>query len=421
MIQQNWYLLNAALALLTATTVVAQTPPTLQPETETEVLTAVTGTNLEEVIVPTPNQQTLPTFELNSQTQVSVDDSFSTVSLNTSIGENVTLPFQDTTVIIADSSDRITDSEWTSGRPDGHAPIGVMGDHVHEAGEWMVSYRYMFMAMAGNRDGTDNLSTDEVLRDFMVTPEDMTMQMHMFGAMYAPTDDLTLMVMLPFVSKQMDHRTRSGVEFTTNSGGLGDIKFTGLYNVLRENRQRVHLNFGVSFPTGSIDERDDTPAGNDQILPYPMQIGSGTFDLLPGITYLGQTDDWSWGTQLNTAIRLGQNSRDYSLGNRYQLTTWVGRQWTEQVSTSLRLSGQTWGNYDGADSSLNPMMIPTADPELRGGTRLDLGLGINVYFPEGFLAGGRLGVEFEFPVYQSLEGPQLETDWQLTAGLQYSF
>ena len=38
---------------------------------------------------------------------------------------------------------------WTASRPDGHAPISVMGDHMHEMGEWMVSYRYMTMDMNG--------------------------------------------------------------------------------------------------------------------------------------------------------------------------------------------------------------------------------------------------------------------------------
>ena len=42
---------------------------------------------------------------------------------------------------------------WTSSRPDGHAPIGVMTDHTHGAGEFMWSYRFMYMAMDGNRDG----------------------------------------------------------------------------------------------------------------------------------------------------------------------------------------------------------------------------------------------------------------------------
>jgi hypothetical protein len=40
------------------------------------------------------------------------------------------------------------------GRASDHAPIGVMGEHPHAAGEFMLSYRYMFMSMKGNRDGT---------------------------------------------------------------------------------------------------------------------------------------------------------------------------------------------------------------------------------------------------------------------------
>ena len=35
----------------------------------------------------------------------------------------------------------------------GHGPIGVMGEHVHGKGEFMVSYRFMRMDMAGSRIG----------------------------------------------------------------------------------------------------------------------------------------------------------------------------------------------------------------------------------------------------------------------------
>jgi len=322
---------------------------------------------------------------------------------------------------LADSNNSIEPFQWTSGRPDGHAPIGVMGDHTHSAGEWMFSYRYRFMDMDGNREGTDNLSDAEVLQQFPVTPVRMTMQMHALGVMYAPSDDLTLMAMVPYVSKEMDHVTRGGVRFTTNSEGFGDIKLTALYKVLDQSRQRLHLNVGMSFPTGSIEERDNTPAGDDQILPYPMQIGSGTFDLLPGITYLGQTKNWSWGSQAIATLRLGDNSNDYRLGDQLMLTGWAAYNWTDWLSTSIRLNGQTWGNIDGADSRLNPMMIPTADPDRRGGTQLNLGFGVNLYAPSGNLKGSRFAIEFELPLHRSLDGPQLETDWRLTAGLQAVF
>ena len=32
-------------------------------------------------------------------------------------------------------------------RADSHAPIGVMGDHMHKKGKFMTSYRYMYMDM----------------------------------------------------------------------------------------------------------------------------------------------------------------------------------------------------------------------------------------------------------------------------------
>ena len=42
-------------------------------------------------------------------------------------------------------------------RADGHAPIGVMGEHRHKTGEVMLSYRFMHMDMEGYRSGTNRL------------------------------------------------------------------------------------------------------------------------------------------------------------------------------------------------------------------------------------------------------------------------
>ncbi len=310
---------------------------------------------------------------------------------------------------------------WSSSRPDGHAPLGVMGEHMHHAGGWMLSYRYMRMAMAGNRSGTDGVSTANVLNNFMVAPTSMTMEMHMFGAMYAPRDFLTLMVMIPYLDVQMNHLTRMGARFSTSSTGLGDIKLTGLFRLYEWGRHHLHFNAGFSFPSGSISERGNTPAAANAILPYPMQLGSGTFDLWPGVTYLGQTDNWSWGGQGIGAIRLGTNRRDYKLGNRLHLTAWGARRWTSWLSSSLRLAGQIWGDITGADSALNPAMVPTADPDRRGGERIDLWVGFNFSLPFRFLKGHRVAIEGGLPLYQNLDGPQLETDWQLVVGWQWAF
>lgn len=301
-------------------------------------------------------------------------------------------------------------------------PIGVMGAHSHDAGEWMVSYRYMHMNMSGNRSGTDRLRVSDVFGEgFMVAPTRMTMAMHMFGAMYAPTDRITLMAMVPYVRMFMDHVTMGGTRFTTRSDGLGDVKFGGNYALVKTDDQQLLFNAAISFPTGSISQRDTTPAGPNQKLPYPMQLGSGTYDLLPGMTYTGQSGNWYWGGQAMGVIRTGTNSQGYRLGNRGTLTTWVSKYWTEWFGNSMRFEGQKWGNIHGRDSELNPAMIPTADPNRRGGERIDLLLGANLDGQGKWLEGHRVGVEFGFPIYQSLDGPQLKTDWLVTVGWQYTW
>ena len=302
-------------------------------------------------------------------------------------------------------------------RPDMAPPAGTTGTMTPAQGKFMLSFSYMRMGMDGNRDGTDKVSTSEVLDDYMVAPLNMDVDMFMLGGMYGITDDISVMAMLPYIKKEMDHRTRAGVNFTTKSSGIGDARVIGGYKLSAGAGQAVLLTAGLSFPTGSTDERDSTPADSNALLPYPMQLGSGTFDILPGIAYTGVSGDWSWGGQLGAVLRLGENSHDYTLGNQYQGSLWGARKWTDWVSTSLRVSGDIVENIDGADPRLNPAMVPTADPDLRAGRFISLGLGANFIVPSGVLQGLRLSIEGTMPVYQKLDGPQLERDYALFVGL----
>ena len=73
--------------------------------------------------------------------------------------------------------------------------------HTHDAGEWMVGFSYMNMAMNGMRNGTDRVSkfevTDMAQVGYRVTPVKMDMHMLMFHLMYAPSDKITLIGMMP--------------------------------------------------------------------------------------------------------------------------------------------------------------------------------------------------------------------------------
>ena len=325
-----------------------------------------------------------------------------------------------------------------------HAPIGVMGDHMHEKGEFMLSYRFMHMDMQGNRAGTDSIDADTIVTTvpnrffgrpmqpptLRIVPTSMSMNMHMFGAMYAPADWLTLMAMGMYMEKEMEHTTYMGGRgtnvrgsFRVKTDGIGDTRVSGLVRLHDGGVHRLHLNAGVSFPTGSTSKTHEilTPMGARPTVrvPYAMQPGSGTYDLLPGITYNGHSGRLYWGGQYMGTFRLGDD-HGYSLGDKHTLNAWLSYQWRPFISTSLRLQYDTLGSIEGMD----PMIagpVQTADPGNYGSDELGLNFGVNLMGQAGALAGQRLAVELYLPLRRDLNGPQMETDWTLIVGWQYAF
>ena len=161
---------------------------------------------------------------------------------------------------------------------------------MHEMGEWMVSYRHMTMDMENLLKGSDSVAPTMMATGFMpnMLPTEMTMDMHMFGTMYAFSNKWTLMGMLNYLDNEMSMPMGK-----MDSSGLGDIKVAGLYDLAQWNDgRRMHLKLGLNLPTGSIDEKH-----NGNILGYGMQLGSGTYDFEPAITYLAQTEKlFLWST-----------------------------------------------------------------------------------------------------------------------------
>ncbi len=298
-------------------------------------------------------------------------------------------------------------------------PINVLGSHTHPKGGFMVGYRYGLTELDHNLDGTHEVSPQEVLQRYPVAHTSMTMEMHEVELMYAPLDKLTLMAMIPYEEMSMDHLLRSGGTRTDHSSGLGDVSFMALVNLLgnpQGSGHRLLLNAGFSAPTGSIDEGE-----NGTRFEYPMQLGSGTYDMLPGLTYLGESQLFAWGAQVMGTVRLGSNEHQYRLGHAYRLSEWGQMKVTEWFGPSLRLDWQGWGNVAGADPELNPLRNPAFDAKKQSGERLDLMAGLNFYVPKGPLKGNRLSIEGGVPLYQSIAGPNLGVDWMLTVGWSFSF
>ncbi|MEO0466753.1 MAG: transporter [Pseudomonadota bacterium] len=327
-----------------------------------------------------------------------------------------------------------------------HAPIGVMADHRHEAGEWMTSYRYMYMDMSGNRDGTDSLSPEDVITfpnrfanppmmppSLRVVPTDMPMQMHMVGGMYGLTDKLTVMAMGMYITKEMDHITFQGPmgsarlgEFTTEVSGLGDTSIGLIYGLDDGSKDHSQINAAlmVSLPTGSIDETDDilTPMNTRPTvrLPYAMQLGSGTFDLKPSLTATNRYGDWSLGGQVSGVLRLDENDEGYTLGDVISATAWAAYEIAPSFSLSGRLKATSTGQIDGIDPAIMAP-VQTANPDNYGGETVEALFGANWAFNGGALNGHRLAAEVGLPLHRDLNGPQMETDFTLTLGWQKAF
>jgi hypothetical protein len=320
---------------------------------------------------------------------------------------------------------------WTASRPDGHAPISVMGDHMHAMGEWMVSYRYMTMEMEGLLDGSNDTSANvaankydfEMVMPPMPTPmsspgmlpKDMSMDMHMFGAMHAISDQWTLMCMINYLDNEMTMQNGDKME----TSGLGDLKIGGLYDLARwEDGRRAHLSLGFSAPTGSIDEKSGA-----NIVGYGMQLGSGTWDFQPAITYLGQTENYSYGAQLGGVLRIGDNDQGYTLGNRLDATVWGARKITDSLSASLKIDHTCQEEVDGEHNGLKSRkgMSPSNHPDHQGRDLTAVGLGLNYYFQSGALKGHRIAAEWETPIHQKVNGVQLELDSSWTLGWQYAW
>ena len=318
---------------------------------------------------------------------------------------------------------------------DSHGPISLMGDHMHKKKEVMFSYRFGHMQMNNIMNGNKALRINEVTSRpnaasngsgvYMNSPISMKMDMHMFGAMYAPLDQLTLMVMTSYLEKEMTQQRMpmsGGARFDVNSSGIGDTRVSGLIKLYRSNFTKAHLGIGLSLPTGSIDKRDATPVSTNARLGYAMQNGSGSFDPYFFINNVNSIGRFKIGEQFIYKSSIsGKNSKDYNYGDNYDATFWSSFRWADYISTSVKINYNYREQMNGSDNEMNPRMSPSMDSFNQGHQKLNLGLGINLINHNNFLKNHRLGIEGIIPLFQKYEGLQMKETFRLTIGWQYGF
>jgi len=265
----------------------------------------------------------------------------------------------------------------------------------------------------------------------------MDMNMLNVTAGYSFTDDLFGGVMLMWKRHSMDMRfnsmmqTATGQEgFTMKSSGLADTMLMGKYRLFTDDplipTSQMSLLFGLSLPTGSIDERNsEHPVAmrRQELQPYGMQLGSGTYDPTLGLLYQGSSSPWWWGVNARYTARLSDNDRNYRLGNEARLDAYAmfqfHPQWLVQAQINASHQGSIRGEmdeYTSGDSGHATQGDPNSpaatllwDTDNYGGTQVFTTLGVQ-WQPVPLQI---LDLNVGLPLYRNLNGPQLEQDYRI--------
>lgn len=315
-------------------------------------------------------------------------------------------------------------------------PIGITTDHIHARGEWMVSYSYMDMTYRGNRTGTSRTSeTSLYASGYMMAPATMEMHMHMAMLMYGVTDRFTLMAMGGYTTMSMAMNmpmmmmmpgmTEAGTSMNSASSGFADTRLSALYNFSKSEKMRVIGSLGINLPTGTIRATGTTMLGIGQRMPYDMQPGTGSFSVLPDVTWVRSAGKFALGADAGADVKLNTNSLGYRYGNVYHASAWVGYQLLSFMNISVRAEAINQDKISGADPKIAIAAYEEFDPTTStshyGGAWCSAYGGLNFFVNRPVLKNFQLSVEYGMPFYENLNGPQMSVHAAFQSGLQYRF
>lgn len=317
----------------------------------------------------------------------------------------------------ADGSELQDEVSSRSGPP---APLGIRFGEALEDQRFRIAYSFERMKHRGLLVSDGHVSQRDVLNRppnfFDRTPRTLEVTVHTFQLAYAPHPRSTLIIEVPFVLKELETMDEFGRRTEEQTKGVGDIGFILVVPFIRKGGESSQVHVGFDIPTGSIRR-----GGSKTPLPFDSQIGNGTVDVEWGWTYRGEKDWLAWGAQVVGRHPIGRNGRKYREGSRFETSVWGAATLSAGVSASLRFGWRKQNNTrtQERDFVTDPLNDPSDDPKARGGTRLTLSPGLTLEWPR--LGNQRISVEVGIPVYQNLDGPQLEQDWSIKAGWQWGF
>jgi len=229
---------------------------------------------------------------------------------------------------------------------------------------------------------------------------------------YGFTERLAGIVSVPWIYRR--HKTLSGTEkITRKIEGLGDISLLGKYRIYTRDEvgvtSRLSVISGFELPTGRTGDEDAHGK-----LPRTLQAGSGAVDGILGLAFTHQTLDDEWDT--NLTYQWNNEANDFEFGDVFKYTLayqkgvlpWVLPEegMYQQLNLVLELNGEWQQKH-----------------EDQSGTVADSG-GHTIYVSPGLQMASKRWVaeaSIQLPVYQDLNGSQVETDYTVVASLRFTF
>lgn len=233
---------------------------------------------------------------------------------------------------------------------------------------------------------------------------------------YGVTRDFALFGMLPYVDKRLDLRM-GGQDISRNQRGFGDLTLLGRYTLYEVNAPgrtlRVAPFLGIKAPTG-----EDHASDGQGRLPPPVQIGTGSWDLLGGVVLTYQTLAFEIDTQASYRINREANHSDgtgFEAGNAFQL----------DGSLQYRLLPRSLGAGVPAFlyGVLEANLVHAAKNRVGGAGDVNSG-GTTLFITPGLQYATRkwvLEAGVQMPVSQKLNGTALRNDYLFTTGFRVNF
>jgi hypothetical protein len=169
-------------------------------------------------------------------------------------------------------------------------------------------------------------------------------------------------------------------------------------------KEQASVLMGLSIPTGSIDETNSMGG----LLPYGMQLGSGTWDPMIGLLYSSSSSPWWHGVGGTYTAHFQDNDRDYRLGDELRVDAYSMFQLRNNLLAEVQLNGKYTGEIE--DDNAGPMFMSSLmDPDNYGGKKAALTLGLQ-WQP---IPLNIVNLQYSKNIYSDLNGPQLEDDYSV--------